>query len=695
VAYNFSPFIYANGKHNIAITGKGTIDGGAAAWSQEWRTKQNADKDRLRQLGSDLLPDQQRVFGHGFLDLDGDGKDDGFGSGQLHYLRPSLIELYECQNILIEGVNLRGSCFWTTHPVFSKNVTIRNLTIFGGYLNDDGINPDSCEDVLIENCQIKTKDDAISIKAGRDQDAWSRQGTKNVIIRNCRLNSEVNALCIGSEMSGGVAEVFAENCQILSGKHAFNFKSNLDRGGTVKEVFVRNMTVDSLAEEFLIFRMDYHGYRGNNYPTKFRDFYFQNIKARLLETQAFKIVGVPKAQIERLWLQHIQLKEASGLGGQADSRDVLLDNVRVNGVAIKALGRLPQVQGGAVKKLSKGKQQLPVHGDELIITDFGADASGAQLSTKAIQQALDQCEKQGGGVVIVPAGTFLTGTLFLPANLTLHLRAGARLLASTDLADYDPEHPHLLYAKDARNIALTGTGTIDGQGDAFFDKRSSSGEQRTQSWRARARPQPWLLFEDCERLRFRDLELINSPAHVLVLQRCRDVLVDAISIQNDPRSPNTDGIDITNSRDVRISNCRIITGDDAICLKSKTDTVENILVTNCYLNSDDAGIKFGTGTAVCIRDCRFNNLVIEDTRYGIALFMLDGGVNEHCTFDNITIRNGSRHQTEYPIFIDIDKRYPDRSLGKQRFLTFSNLKIFTRNKLLLAGQPEFPLENIT
>ena len=344
VAYNFSPFIYAIGKENVAITGKGTIDGGAERWSRQWRERQKPDKQLLRQMGNDGIPEAQRVFGNGFLDLDGDGADDGYGSGKLHYLRPTLVELYECKNVLIEGVTLTGSCFWTTHPVFSQNVTVRGIEVYGGYLNDDGIDPDSCEDVLIEDCYVETEDDAISIKAGRDQDAWARKPSRNIIIHNNRLASGVNALCVGSEMSGGVHEVFAENCSLLAGKHALNFKSNLDRGGQVSDVFIRNIKADTLDEALFIFRMDYHGYRGNDFPTQFRDFYVQNVRADHVRGQAFKIVGVASANIEDVLLDGIRVNSAAHLGVSEFSEDILLNHVSVNDRQVSEFGRYTDVR---------------------------------------------------------------------------------------------------------------------------------------------------------------------------------------------------------------------------------------------------------------------------------------------------------------------------------------------------------------
>ena len=337
VAYNYSPLIYANGQRNIALTGKGRINGQSLSFWKDWRAVQDDDKTVLRQQGNDLVPEEQRVFGNGFLDLDGDGEDDGFGDGEPHFLRPTMIELYETENVLIEGLTLEQSPFWTVHPVFCKNVTIRNLTIYGGFLNDDGIDPDSCEDVLIEENTIKTEDDAISIKAGRDQDAWNRSGSKNIIIRNNRLESGVNTICIGSEMSGGVEWVFAYGNYIANGAHALNFKCNLDRGGQVQHIYIRDNDIESVSEEMFIFRMDYHGYRGNYYPTKFNDFYVSGLSVNKVGKEVFRIVGVEDQWIEKVYLGDISIQEAAGVSEIRFAKDILLSNVQV-GDSVVTLG---------------------------------------------------------------------------------------------------------------------------------------------------------------------------------------------------------------------------------------------------------------------------------------------------------------------------------------------------------------------
>ena len=278
-------------------------------------------------MGNDSIPEDQRVFGNGFLDLNQDGQDDGYGDGQLHFLRPTAIELYECERILLSDFTLRNSPFWNVHPVFSSNITISGLHIEGGYLNDDGIDPDSCTDVLISDCYISTEDDAIAIKAGRDQDAWERPGSKRILVQNCRLYSGVNAFTIGSEMSGGVQQVFVRDCEIAHGKHALTFKTNLDRGGQVGDIFFRNITIDTVQKAMFIFRMDYHGYRGNHYPTSFSGFYAERINCQYVDGPAFKVVGVPEAPIRRLWLKDIEVQKAAEASKWQHVEEVIKDGL--------------------------------------------------------------------------------------------------------------------------------------------------------------------------------------------------------------------------------------------------------------------------------------------------------------------------------------------------------------------------------
>ncbi|MEM6260965.1 MAG: glycoside hydrolase family 28 protein [Bacteroidota bacterium] len=314
--YNYAPLIQAYQQQNIAITGEGIIEGNTQAGWAAWKrgnggNNQKADKKRLRQKGNDSIPVAQRVFGNGYLDLNGDGKDDGFGDEKPHFLRPSLIEFLECENILLEGFTTQNPPFWSIHPIFCRNVTIQNLNILNGTTNDDGIDPDGSQDVLIRNCQIHTDDDPIAIKAGRDQDAWDKMPSRNIIVRNCTVSSVVgNAFCIGSEMSAGVSHVFVENYTVTKTKHGINFKCNLDRGGFIREVFIREVTIDTATKAAVVFQMDYKGWRGNHYPTEIQRIYLQDVDVEWGGKAPIRMAGVSEKPISKVLLENVQITSA-------------------------------------------------------------------------------------------------------------------------------------------------------------------------------------------------------------------------------------------------------------------------------------------------------------------------------------------------------------------------------------------------
>ncbi|MEM6317279.1 MAG: glycosyl hydrolase family 28 protein [Bacteroidota bacterium] len=325
------------------------------------------------------------------------------------------------------------------------------------------------------------------------------------------------------------------------------------------------------------------------------------------------------------------------------------------------------------------------------ITQYGAEGDGKMLNTSQIQNTIDICHQKGGGTILVPAGTFLTGTLRFYSNQNLHLSPGAILLGSTNLADYDTVHDQLIWGDSLENFSITGTGTINGQGETFFQKGTPTNPDK---WTAKARPEPWILFTNSRRIQVKEAQFVNSPAHVLVFIYCNELFVDNISIRNDMRSPNTDGIDLKACQDVMISNTFMETGDDAICIKARQGDVSNVVVTNCILASDDAAIKFGTGSKYRIRNCQFSNINIRDTRFGIALFMGQGGTYENSLFQNIIIETSSRRNIEYPIFVDIDKRTPEYPLGKIHNITFKDMQITTRGQILIGGQADANIRDI-
>lgn len=241
---NYSPLIYAYEQQNIAVTGNGTLDGSASdenwwGWARRRGTepvRQSNDVKKLRDMGNSNVPVKDRVFGDG------------------HYLRPSFIEPYRSKNILIEGVKIVRSPMWEVHPVLSSNITVRKLTIETHGPNNDGCDPESSRDILIEDCIFDTGDDCIAIKSGRDDDGRRvNVPSENIIIRNCTMKDGHGGVVIGSEISGGTRNVFVENCKMDSPQldRALRFKSNALRGGVIENVYMRNVQVGRVTEAIL------------------------------------------------------------------------------------------------------------------------------------------------------------------------------------------------------------------------------------------------------------------------------------------------------------------------------------------------------------------------------------------------------------------------------------------------------------
>jgi unsaturated rhamnogalacturonyl hydrolase len=287
---NYSPFIYAFEQQNIAVTGKGTLDGGASDenwW--KWARRQGstpapatADVRRLREMGNTGVPVGQRVFGAG------------------HYLRPTFIEPYRCRNVLVEGVTIINSPFWETHPTLSQNVTVRGLNIHSHGPNNDGCDPESAKDVLIEDCVFDTGDDCIAIKSGRDDDG-RRIGvaSENIIVRHCTMQDGHGGVVIGSEISGDCRNVFAEDCKMDSPNldRALRLKSNAIRGGVIENVFMRNVEVGRVSEAILTIDLLYDTGDKGPYKPVVRNVQLENVTSRS-SPRVMWVVGFPGVTID-------------------------------------------------------------------------------------------------------------------------------------------------------------------------------------------------------------------------------------------------------------------------------------------------------------------------------------------------------------------------------------------------------------
>lgn len=334
VIYNYSPMIYARDAENIAVTGHGVIDGNAhqvfRRWAMDVSKLQDKAQELSRQMGAAGIPVTERQFGEG------------------SFLRPSMIQPYECRNVLIEGVTVKDSPFWVIHPTFCTNVTVRGVTVDSLLINNDGCDPDSCTDVLIEDCRFHTGDDGIALKAGRDADAW-RDGrmTENVVIRNCVFQSKINALCIGSEMSAGVRHVFMEDCRVEEGESCIYFKSNADRGGSIENVRVRRVQIGQSRAGVIRFETNYHSYRGGHAPTAYRDFVIEDVTCADAVNYALFAEGTHESPIENVLLRNVTVTKAREPLFLRNVAALRLENVSVNGTALPVVP--PETAAGIAK----------------------------------------------------------------------------------------------------------------------------------------------------------------------------------------------------------------------------------------------------------------------------------------------------------------------------------------------------------
>ena len=257
---NYSSLIYAFGQENIAVTGEGTLDGQASdenwwAWTRrgpDRRAPATADRDALNDLGERGVPVEQRVFGAG------------------HHLRPNFITTYRCKNILLEGVTIVRSPMWELHPTLSENITVRGVQIHSHGPNNDGCDPESSRDILIEHCVFDTGDDCIAIKSGRNNDGRRvNVPSENFVIRGCTMMDGHGGVVLGSECSGGIHNIFVEDCRMDSPNldRALRLKSNARRGGVLENVFMRRVAVGRVSEAILTVDFQYEeGADGPEHP---------------------------------------------------------------------------------------------------------------------------------------------------------------------------------------------------------------------------------------------------------------------------------------------------------------------------------------------------------------------------------------------------------------------------------------------
>lgn len=333
--WNYSPCIYAYKATDIAITGKGTIDGGGNndtfwQWNgsprfgyKEGVTKESqklGSRSKLLKMAEDGVPFDERKFGMGYG------------------LRPQLVNMVHCERILIKDVKMINSPFWVIHPLLSKNITVDGVYVWNEGPNGDGCDPEACENVLIQNCVFHTGDDCIAIKSGRNNDGrlW-KQPSKNIIIRNCKMEDGHGGVVIGSEISGGCENVYAENC-VMDSPHLeriLRIKTNNCRGGQVQNINMRNVVVGQCKEAVVKINLDYERkeicYRGfepivNNV----------NVENVTCQKSDYGVLIIGRDSLENVYDINIKnckfdgvVKEPVKITGK--TRNVKFDNLVING----------------------------------------------------------------------------------------------------------------------------------------------------------------------------------------------------------------------------------------------------------------------------------------------------------------------------------------------------------------------------
>jgi polygalacturonase len=328
---NFSPLIYAYEQKNIALTGKGLLDGQADnqhwwpwvgsrkfGWKEGMPSMQDKDnRPALAKMNDDKVPLKDRVF------------------GERHYLRPTFVEFYKCKNILIKNMTLKNAPFWFLHPLLSTNITIDGIHTNSNGPNTDGCDPESCTDVLIENCVFSDGDDCIAIKSGRNNDGRRiNKPSTDFVIRNCVMKNGHGGVVIGSEVTGGCWNVFAENCEMDSPNldRALRIKTNAKRGGIVKDIYMRNVKVVQVTEAVVKINLHYDPKeaQGYNYKPTVENINVDNVESNKSEYGLY-LDGLPNSKIKDVFIKNCRFDNVDKGNKISDAVNVRFEGTYING----------------------------------------------------------------------------------------------------------------------------------------------------------------------------------------------------------------------------------------------------------------------------------------------------------------------------------------------------------------------------
>lgn len=328
---NYSPLVFADGEQDVAITGRGVLEGqGEAWWSWSsgrqfgWRPglpDQRKARQALFDMAERSVPVAERIFGDG------------------HYLRPMMVQFQNCANVLVEGVTLRNAPCWTLHPVLCRNVIVRDVRVIGHGPNTDGCDPESVEGMLIERSTFDCGDDCIAIKSGRNADGRRlARPTRDILIQDCVMKDGHGGVVIGSEVSGGVEGVFARRCRMDSEQlwYAIRFKNNAMRGGRVENIYFRDIAVGRVSRAAITCDFNYEEGATGGFTPMLRNVRIERMRARGA-AQVVDLHGLAHAPIENIHLSDCRFEGVTRPSLITHVTGLRLDRVEVNGRQVTAL----------------------------------------------------------------------------------------------------------------------------------------------------------------------------------------------------------------------------------------------------------------------------------------------------------------------------------------------------------------------
>ena len=388
--YMYSPFIYAYKQENIAITGKGVLNGQGKPWWEQ-RKSPAFGNQKLIDMNENEVPLKDRLF-----------------DSLTNYLPPNFFGPLNCKHVLLEGVSFKYGAFWTINPSFCEDVIVRNINIetegdYGHTPNGDGINPNSCQNVLIEYNTISTGDDCITIKSGRNKDG-RRIGlpAKNILIRHNKGLRGHGGIVIGSEMSGGVENLYAYNCQFNGTDRVIRIKTDRGRGAYIKNCWFNDISADTIQREAIRINMLYSG--GKRLPQQevtggtpvIENINFENIRCNYAKGNVIQIIGLPEMPVNKVSFKNLNLGGRIGIDIN-DAKNIIFDNLTISNKegTPASIMYSDNITINKLKIVETENEKLPIilndiHHFKMTNLDYPSDKELVKISGKAENLEFDK-----------------------------------------------------------------------------------------------------------------------------------------------------------------------------------------------------------------------------------------------------------------------------------------------------------------